>query len=49
VHSLTQLEEQQGPYDAVVVAAGAAAATLREVGQLSCCCVRQHAAWLVIK
>lgn len=32
VHSLTQLEEQHGPYDAVVVAAGAAAATLPEVG-----------------
>ena len=38
VHSLTQLEEQHGPYDAVVVAAGAAAATLPEVGQLSYCC-----------
>ncbi|DBA97380.1 TPA: hypothetical protein ACH3X1_015107 [Trebouxia sp. C0004] len=35
VPSLTQLEEQHGPYDAVVVAAGAAAATLPEVGQLS--------------
>ncbi|KAL0055085.1 hypothetical protein WJX82_006839 [Trebouxia sp. C0006] len=32
VYSLTQLEEQHGPYDAVVVAAGAAAATLPEVG-----------------
>ncbi|KAL0035211.1 hypothetical protein WJX79_006153 [Trebouxia sp. C0005] len=32
VHALTQLEEQHGPYDAVVVAAGAAAATLPEVG-----------------
>ena len=38
MHSLTQLEEQHGPYDAVVVAAGAAAATLPEVGQLSFCC-----------
>ncbi len=38
VYSLTQLEEQHGPYDAVVVAAGAAAATLPEVGQLSHCC-----------
>ena len=33
MHSLSELEEQQGPYDAVVVAAGAAAATLPEVGQ----------------
>lgn len=33
VESLTQLEEHYGPYDALVVAAGAAAATLPEVGQ----------------
>ena len=32
VHSLTRLEEQHGPYDAVLVAAGAAAAILPEVG-----------------
>ena len=38
VHALTQLEEQHGPYDAVVVAAGAAAATLPEVGQFPFCC-----------
>ena len=34
VDSLTQLEQHPGPYDALVVAAGAAAATLPEVGQL---------------
>ena len=32
VHSLAELEQQHGPYDAVVVAAGAAAAMLPEVG-----------------
>ena len=46
VHSLAELEEQHGPYDAVVVAAGAAAGVLPEVGaaplqvmcRLVCCC-----------
>ena len=32
VHSLASLEQQHGPYDAVVVAAGAAVGTLPEVG-----------------
>lgn len=35
VHSLAELEEQHGPYDAIVVAAGAAAGVLPEVGALS--------------
>lgn len=35
VHSLAELEEQHGPYDAIVVAAGAAAGVLPEVGTLS--------------
>ena len=34
VQSLSALEEQHGPYDAVIVAAGAAAAVLPEVGRL---------------
>ena len=34
VHSLAQLEEKNGPYDAIVVAAGAAAGVLPEVGAL---------------
>ena len=34
VHSLADLEEKHGPYDAVVVAAGAAAGVLPEVGAL---------------
>ena len=37
VHSLADLEESDGPYDAVVVAAGAAAGVLPEVGALSAC------------
>ena len=34
VQSLAELEKQRGPYHAVVVAAGAAAGTLPEVGQI---------------
>lgn len=34
VHSLAELEEKNGPYDAIVVAAGAAAGMLPEVGVL---------------
>ena len=34
VHSLADLEEENGPYDAIVVAAGAAAGVLPEVGAL---------------
>ncbi len=41
VHSLAELEEQHGRYDAVVVAAGAAAAMLPEVGQCNNSC-NQH-------
>ena len=44
VQSLAALEQQQGPYDAVVVAAGAAAALLPEVGQPPTCCICRH--WL---
>ena len=35
VQSLAELEQQQGPYDAIVVAAGAAAGVLPEVGMIA--------------
>lgn len=35
VQSLAELEQQHGPYDAIVVAAGAAAGVLPEVGGLA--------------
>lgn len=51
MHSLAELEEQHGPYDAIVVAAGAAAGVLPEVGALSpqdmctlLCCSRAKSA-----
>lgn len=35
VQSLAELEQQHGPYDAIVVAAGAAAGMLPEVGTIA--------------